>query len=257
MEEELEFIFESAKESMSNAIKHLEKKLLNIRAGKANPSMLGSVVVEYYGSLTPLTQVANVNTPDGRTIVVQPWEKSLLGDIEKAIMNANLGFNPMNNGENIIINVPALTEERRIDLARQAKSEAEEAKIVVRNSRKEANNEIKKEEAFSDDLKKNAEQDIQDLTNKHIDDINTIFEIKEKDLSFFNIENGIIAIKNVSSKTADYKVNKETIKDINFSLSKSFFNDYSQLYIQILDNKHKLKRNYKDLENFIGKIKSN
>jgi ribosome recycling factor len=97
-------------------------------------------------------------------------------------MNANLGFNPMNNGENIIINVPALTEERRIDLARQAKSEAEEAKIVVRNSRKEANNEIKKGEAFSDDLKKNAEQDIQDLTNKHIDDINSIFEVKEKEI---------------------------------------------------------------------------
>ena len=144
--------------------------------------MLGSVVVEYYGSLTPLTQVANVNTPDGRTIVVQPWEKKLLVDIEKAIMNANLGFNPMNNGENIIINVPALTEERRIDLAKQAKVEAEEAKIVVRNSRKDANNEIKKNEEFSDDLKKNAEQDIQDLTNKYIERINSIFEAKEKEI---------------------------------------------------------------------------
>lgn len=182
MEEELEFIFESVNEAMTNAIKHLEKKLLNIRAGKANTSMLGSVVVEYYGSLTPLTQVANVNTPDGRTIVVQPWEKKLLVDIEKAIMNANLGFNPMNNGENIIINVPALTEERRIDLAKQAKVEAEEAKIVVRNSRKDANNEIKKNEEFSDDLKKNAEQDIQDLTNKYIESINSIFEAKEKEI---------------------------------------------------------------------------
>ena len=182
MEEELEFIFESVKEAMTNAIKHLEKKLLNIRAGKANTSMLGSVVVEYYGSLTPLTQVANVNTPDGRTIVVQPWEKKLLVDIEKAIMNANLGFNPMNNGENIIINVPALTEERRIDLAKQAKVESEEAKIVVRNSRKDANNEIKKNEEFSDDLKKNAEQDIQDLTNKYIERINSIFEAKEKEI---------------------------------------------------------------------------
>ena len=182
MEEELKFIFESAEESMTNAVKHLEKKLLNIRAGKANTSMLGSVVVEYYGSLTPLTQVANVNTPDGRTIVVQPWEKKLLVDIEKSIMNANLGFNPMNNGENIIINVPALTEERRIDLAKQAKVEAEEAKIVVRNSRKDANNEIKKNEEFSDDLKKNAEQDIQDLTNKYIESINSIFEAKEKEI---------------------------------------------------------------------------
>ena len=153
MEEELEFIIESTKESMSSAISHLEKKLINIRAGKASPSMLGSVVVEYYGSLTPLSQVANVNTPDGRTIIVQPWEKSLLADIEKAILNANLGFNPMNNGENIIINVPALTEERRMELSKQAKSESEDAKIVVRNARKDANNEIKKSNNFSDDLK--------------------------------------------------------------------------------------------------------
>jgi len=182
MEEELKFIFESAEESMTNAVKHLEKKLLNIRAGKANTSMLGSIVVEYYGSLTPLTQVASVNTPDGRTIVVQPWEKNLLAEIEKAIMNANLGFNPMNNGESIIINVPALTEERRIDLAKQAKSESEEAKIVVRNCRKDANNEIKKSEGFSDDLTDNAEKDIQDLTNKNIDNINSIFEVKEKEI---------------------------------------------------------------------------
>ena len=182
MEEELEFIIESTKESMSNAISHLEKKLINIRAGKASPSMLGSVVVEYYGSLTPLSQVANVNTPDGRTIIVQPWEKSLLADIEKAILNANLGFNPMNNGENIIINVPALTEERRMELSKQAKSESEEAKIVVRNARKDANNEIKKSNNFSDDLKKNTEFDIQELTNNFISKINSIFEIKEKEI---------------------------------------------------------------------------
>jgi ribosome recycling factor len=182
MEEELEFIIESTKESMSSAISHLEKKLINIRAGKASPSMLGSVVVEYYGSLTPLSQVANVNTPDGRTIIVQPWEKSLLADIEKAILNANLGFNPMNNGENIIINVPALTEERRMELSKQAKSESEEAKIVVRNARKDANNEIKKSNNFSDDLKKNTEFDIQELTNNFISKINSIFEIKEKEI---------------------------------------------------------------------------
>jgi ribosome recycling factor len=182
MEEELEFIIESTKESMSNAINHLEKKLINIRAGKASPSMLGSVTVEYYGSLTPLSQVANVNTPDGRTIVVQPWEKSLLVDIEKAILNANLGFNPMNNGENIIINVPALTEERRMELSKQAKSESEEAKIVVRNARKDANNEIKKSDTFSEDLKKNTELDVQELTNKFISKINSIFEIKEKEI---------------------------------------------------------------------------
>ena len=182
MEEELKFIFESAEESMSNAVKHLENKLLNVRAGKANTSMLGSIVVEYYGSLTPLTQVASVNTPDGRTIVVQPWEKNLLAEIEKAIMNANIGFNPMNNGDVIIISVPPLTEERRRELAKQAKAEAEDAKIGVRNVRKDSNNEIKKSEELSEDLKDNAEKDIQDLTNKNIDNINSIFEVKEKEI---------------------------------------------------------------------------
>jgi ribosome recycling factor len=182
MQEELDFIFESAEESMSNAIVHLEKKLINIRAGKANPSMLGSVIVEYYGSMTPLTQVANVNTPDGRTIIIQPWEKTLLPEIEKAIINSNLGFNPMNNGENIIINVPALTEERRIELVKQAKHEAEEAKIVIRNSRKDSNNEIKKSDLFSDDLKKNSELDIQAKTDSYISIINSILDMKEKEI---------------------------------------------------------------------------
>src|SRR5210317_1184009 len=144
MNEELKFILDSTKEAMFNAIKHLEKEFINIRAGKASPAMLGSVMVDYYGSQTPLNQVANVNTPDGRTITVQPWEKSMLQEIERGIMVANLGFNPMNNGESIIINVPALTEERRRDLARQAKHEAEEAKIGVRNARKDAMNHVKK-----------------------------------------------------------------------------------------------------------------
>merc|ERR1712173_565558 len=128
MNEDIQFIIDSTKEAMDNAIKHLEKQLVNIRAGKASPAMLGSVMVDYYGSQTPLNQVVNVNTPDGRTISVQPWEKSMLQEIERGIMLANLGFNPMNNGESIIINVPPLTEERRRDLAKQAKSEAEDAK---------------------------------------------------------------------------------------------------------------------------------
>ena len=161
MNEELQFILDSTKEAMINAIKHLEKQLLNIRAGKASPSMLGSVMVDYYGSQTPLSQVANVNTPDGRTITVAPWEKNMLQEIERAIMIANIGFNPMNNGETIIINVPPLTEERRRDLAKQAKSEVEDAKIGIRNARKDANNEIKKLDEISEDLKKNAEVDIQ------------------------------------------------------------------------------------------------
>ena len=140
---------------MDAAVKHLEKQLVNIRAGKASPAMLGSVMVDYYGSQTPLSQVANVNTPDGRTISVQPWEKSMLQEIERGIMFANLGFNPMNNGDLIIINVPPLTEERRKDLAKQAKSETEHAKVGIRNARKEANNDIKKSDA-SEDLQKNA-----------------------------------------------------------------------------------------------------
>lgn len=182
MNEELQFIVDSAVESMNNAIEHLENELLKIRAGKANPVMLSSVMVDYYGAPTPLSQVANVNTPDARTLSIQPWEKALLPEIEKAIMNANLGFNPMNNGESIIINVPPLTEERRKELAKMAKAESETAKISIRNARKDANNEIKKSDSFSDDLKENAEKDIQDLTNKNIDNINSIFEVKQKEI---------------------------------------------------------------------------
>ena len=180
--EEIKFILEAAKEEMENAILHLEKQFVNIRAGKASPSMLGSVMVDYYGSLTPLNQVSNVNTPDGRTISVQPWEKSMLQEIERAIMAANLGFNPMNNGESIIINVPPLTEERREQLAKQAKAEAEDSKIGVRNHRKEANSDVKKLEHISEDAIKNAELDIQELTNKYIIKIDEVFAVKEKEI---------------------------------------------------------------------------
>ena len=182
MNEELDLILDLAKESMSNAITHLEKKLMNIRAGKANPNMLSNVTIEYYGTNTPLSQVANINTPDGRTIIIQPWEKTILPEIEKGIEIANLGFNPMNNGENIIINVPTLTEERRTELAKQAKTETEEAKIAIRNARKESNNEIKKYSNFSEDLKKNSELDIQEITNNYIDKVDKIFDLKEKEI---------------------------------------------------------------------------
>jgi ribosome recycling factor len=182
MNEELHLIFNIAKESMSNAITHLEKKLMNIRAGKANPNMLSSVTVEYYGSNTPLSQVANINTPDGRTIIIQPWEKSILPEVEKGIEIANLGFNPMNNGETIIITVPALTEERREELAKQAKTETEEAKVAIRNARKEANNEVKKTSDKSEDLKKNSELDIQEITDNYIEKVDKIFELKQKEI---------------------------------------------------------------------------
>jgi len=182
MNEEIEFILDTAKEAMDNAIKHLDKQMVNIRAGKASPAMLGSVLVNYYGNQTPINQVANVNTPDGRTITVQPWEKSMLQEIEKGIMYANLGFNPMNNGDTIIINVPPLTEERRRDLAKQAKAEAEDAKIGVRSARKDANNDIKKSDGVSEDLKKNAEIDIQQMTDKYVKKIDDMFELKEKEI---------------------------------------------------------------------------
>ena len=181
MDEEIKFIIDSADESMQKAITHLEKELTKIRAGKASPNMVSGVMVEYYGAKTPLNQVGNVNTPDARTISIQPFEKSLIHEIEKAIQVANLGFNPMNNGESVIISVPPLTEERRRELAKQAKSEAEDAKVGVRNDRKSANNEIKKTDV-SDDEKKNAEVDIQNLTDKYISKIDSILEYKEKEI---------------------------------------------------------------------------
>ncbi|MFV0566332.1 MAG: ribosome recycling factor [Flavobacteriaceae bacterium] len=182
MNEDIQFILDTAKESMDNAIKHLEKQFANIRAGKASPAMLGSVLVEYYGAQTPLSQVANVNTPDGRTITVQPWERNMLQEIERSIMLANLGFNPMNNGETIIINVPPLTEERRRDLSKQAKSEAEDAKIGVRAARKDANNDIKKNEDVSEDVKKNTEIDVQQMTDKYVKKIDDLFSAKEAEI---------------------------------------------------------------------------
>ncbi|MGB1131792.1 MAG: ribosome recycling factor [Flavobacteriaceae bacterium] len=179
--EELDFIIEASIEQMDNSIKFLEKELLNIRAGKANPNMLSSVKVDYYGSLTPLNQIANVNTPDSQTLSIQPWEKDKLEDIEKAILVSNLGFNPMNNGESIIISIPPLTEERRKELVKVAKSEAENAKVSIRNTRKDANNEIRKSDV-SDDMKSNYEIDIQKATDKYISRIDTIFSAKEKEI---------------------------------------------------------------------------
>ncbi len=181
MNEELEFILDSTKEQMQTAIAHLETGLSNIRAGKATPAMLRSVTVDYYGSSTPLTQVANVNTLDAHTITIQPWEKALIPEIEKGILAANLGFNPMNNGESIIINVPILTEERRIELSKQAKAEAEHAKVSIRNDRKDANSELKKIE-ISEDLLKNSEMDVQNLTDNFIKKIDELYAVKEKEI---------------------------------------------------------------------------
>ena len=179
--EEMDFIVGTAKEGMNQALEHLENVLGKIRAGKANPIMLSSVKVDYYGTMTSISQIANINSPDGRTLTVQPWEKVMLQEIEKAILIANLGFNPMNNGESIIINIPPLTEERRRELAKLAKSEAENAKIGIRSARKEANSEVKKSEA-SDDIQKNYEIDIQELTDFYNSKVDEIFRVKEKEI---------------------------------------------------------------------------
>ncbi len=184
MSEEIDFILESTEESMNGSIAHLEKEFLNIRAGKASPAMLGSVFVDYYGSATPLSQVSKISVPDARTITLQPFEKNMLQAIEKAIMIANIGFNPMNNGDMIIISVPPLTEERRRDLAKQAKSEAEDAKIGVRNVRKDANTDIKKleKEGTSEDVCKSAEEEVQNLTNTYIKKIDELLAAKEAEI---------------------------------------------------------------------------
>ncbi|UYW01255.1 ribosome recycling factor [Flavobacterium agricola] len=184
MTEEIDFILDSAKESMQGSLNHLDKEFLNIRAGKASPQMLGGVFVDYYGAQTPLSQVANVNAADARTLTVTPWEKSMITPIEKAILIANLGLNPMNNGESIIINIPVLTEERRKDLVKQAKAEAEEAKIGIRNVRKDANSDIKKleKEGTSEDMCKVAEDEVQKLTDNFIKKIDELLAVKEAEI---------------------------------------------------------------------------
>ena len=164
-------IIESAELNMMAAISHLETEIAKIRAGKANPIMLKGITVEYYGNMTPLTQVASVNTPNGQTISIQPWEKDMLDVIENSIINSNLGLNPVNNGESLLINIPPLTEERRIELTKLAKSESESAKVSIRNSRKDANNKIK-----------NLEIDTQELTDKYIKKVDEMYSLKEKDI---------------------------------------------------------------------------
>ena len=184
MEEELELVLESTRDDMDRAIVHMEKSLLKIRAGRASSSMLYSVMVEYYGTPTPLAQVSNVNTPDARTISIQPLEKTIIPDIERAIINAGLGFNPMNNGESVIISVPPLTEERRRELAKMAKAESENAKVGVRAARKSAMDELKRMggDGLSEDLRKDNENNIQKMTDDYIAKCDAMFAKKENDI---------------------------------------------------------------------------
>ena len=184
MTEEVQMALDEAKASNDKAISHLISELEKVRAGKATPSLLDSVVVEYYGALTPLSQLANVSTLDARTLTVQPWEKGILDEVAKGITHANLGLNPQNNGEMIIINVPALTEERRLDLVKKAKSEGENAKVSIRNNRKESNDLIKslKNDGLSEDQVKDAEDEIQKVTDSYVKKVDEIVTIKEKDI---------------------------------------------------------------------------
>ena len=181
MEEEISFYLEDAEASMNKAVTHTLNEFAKIRAGKASPIMLKGVVVEYYGSMSPLDQIANVSAPDARTLMVKPWEKGSLNDIERAIMNSDLGLNPQNDGETIRINVPVLTEERRRGLVKQSKNEAENGKISLRSIRKETNSELKKlqKEGASEDDIKDAESTIQELINKFSKTLDEIFSKKE------------------------------------------------------------------------------
>ena len=180
--EELEIIISSVKQEMDAAIKHLDHAFQKIRAGKASTTMVQDVMVEYYGSLTPLNQVANVMVPDAMTISIQPWDKTAINAIEKAIINSNLGFAPSNNGDNIILNVPPLTEERRKELAKHAKTETESTKITIRNARQEGMKELKKLEGISEDIIKDSETKTQELTDKYVKISDEHLKAKEADI---------------------------------------------------------------------------
>jgi ribosome recycling factor len=184
MSEELELIKMETESSMKKAISHLEAELIKIRAGKANPNMLDGIVAEYYGSPTPITQIANITVLDVRTISVQPWEKNMLAPIEKAIMASNIGITPQNDGTNIRLFLPPLTEERRRELVKRCNNEGEHAKVSIRNIRREAIEHIKKlqKDGLSEDIAKGAEGEAQDLTNRFITLIEKHLEAKEKEI---------------------------------------------------------------------------
>lgn len=184
MNEEIELITEETKERMDRAVEHLEHELSRLRAGRANPALLDGITVDYYGVNSPLNQVSNVNTPDAKTITIQPWEKNMLGIIEKAIMAANIGLTPVNNGEVIRINIPPLTEERRHQLVKQVRNEGETAKISIRNARKWANDELKTllKEGLPEDTEKEVAEDIQQMVHTYSAKVDKIMASKEKEV---------------------------------------------------------------------------
>ncbi|MDR2954437.1 MAG: ribosome recycling factor [Prevotella sp.] len=181
---DLKQIEQKAEDKMKSSLEYLDESLAHIRAGKANPRILDGIKLDYYGSLTPLSGVASVSTPDARTIIVQPWEKQMLKDVEKAILNSDVGITPDNNGEVIRLSIPPLTEERRKQLVKQSKQEAEEAKVSVRNARRDAIDAFKKsvKDGVAEDVAKDAEADMQKLHDKYIKKIDEMFADKEKEI---------------------------------------------------------------------------
>ncbi|MCK5135640.1 MAG: ribosome recycling factor [Bacteroidales bacterium] len=184
MNEEVQLVFEMTKEQMEKAINHLDNELNRIRAGKANIHILDGIIVDYYGAPTPLNQVSNISTPDAKTIMIQPWEKTMINPIEKALMNSNVGITPINNGEVIRLGIPQLTEERRRDLVKQVKNEGENARVSVRNSRRDANDEYRQmqKDGLSEDEAKTAEDRIQKLTDEYTEKVDKIVDAKEEDI---------------------------------------------------------------------------
>jgi len=184
MNEEVELVIEETKDRMQKALEHLEYELARLRAGRANPVLLDGITVDYYGLNSPLSQVSNINTPDPKTILIQPWEKNMLGTIEKAILAANIGLTPMNNGEVIRISIPPLTEERSHQLVKQVRNEGETAKISLRNARKWANDELKKmlKDGLPEDVEKDATENIQEMTHDFSAKVDKIMAMKEKEV---------------------------------------------------------------------------
>lgn len=180
--EEIELYLEDAKESMNKAFNHVGHELTKIRAGKANPSMLDGIQISYYGNLTPLSQVSSLTTPDARTIFIKPWEKNIIQEIEKAIRDANLGLNPQNDGQQVIVNIPMLTEERRKQLVKQVGQECEHGRVSVRNIRKDTNEHLKKIKGASEDDIKDAEATVQKLTDDFISKIDALMKKKEVEI---------------------------------------------------------------------------
>lgn len=184
MNEEIQMYIGDAQERMEKVLIHLEDEFTKLRAGRANPKILNNLMVDYYGTPTPLTQVANLSVPDPRTIAIQPWEKQMIQPIEKAIINSNLGLNPDNNGELIRLHIPPLTEERRRDLCKQAKAEMENAKVSIRNIRRDTNDALKKliKDGLAEDEEKDAEASVQKITDNFSKLTEEMYVVKEKEI---------------------------------------------------------------------------